>query len=216
MLHMDFKTLLEKYGCNERKGIVHIGGHIGEEIPLYKELGFKKVLTFEPLSVPFSQIPTGEGIYNEQYAIGSENKEVEMFVANNYQSSSILQPVNHLIFHPSIAFEGKELVKVVSLDWYFENNSHGLKASDFDVMVIDAQGYEGQVVAGAENSLKHMKVVYSEINAGELYKDCIHIFKLDEILKTKYSMIRKETLYNQRTAEGEAIYIKEFPVTGST
>jgi FkbM family methyltransferase len=205
---MDFKTLLEKYGCNDRKGIIHIGGHIGEEIPMYKELGFKKVLTFEPLSVPFSQIPTGEEIYNEQCAIGSENKEVEMFVANNYQSSSILQPVNHLIYHPSIAFDGKELVKVVSLDWYFENNNHELKASDFDVMVIDAQGYEGEVVAGAEKTLHHMKVVYSEINAGELYKDCIHIFKLDEILKTKYSLDRKETLYNQLTAEGEAIYVR--------
>ena len=208
MLHMDFKTLLEKYGCNDRKGIIHIGGHIGEEIPMYKELGFKKVLTFEPLSVPFSQIPNGEGIYNEQYAVGSENKEVEMFVANNYQSSSILQPVNHLIYHPSIAFEGKELVKVVSLDWYFENNNHELKVSDFDVMVIDAQGYEGEVVAGAEKTLHHMKVVYSEINAGELYKDCIHIFKLDEILKTKYSLDRKETLYNEITAEGEAIYVR--------
>lgn len=208
MLHMDFKTLLEKYGCNDRKGIIHIGGHIGEEIPMYKELGFKKVLTFEPLSVPFSQIPNGEGIYNEQYAVGSENKEVEMFVANNYQSSSILQPVNHLIYHPSIAFEEKELVKVVSLDWYFENNNHELKASDFDVMVIDAQGYEGEVVAGAEKTLHHMKVVYSEINAGELYKDCIHIFKLDEILKTKYSLDRKETLYNEITAEGEAIYVR--------
>jgi len=208
MLHMDFKTLLEKYGCNERKGIIHVGGHIGEEIPLYQELGFKKVLTFEPLSVPFSQIPTGEGIYNEQYAIGSENTEVEMFVANNYQSSSILQPVNHLIYHPSIAFEGKELVKVISLDWYFENNIHGLNASDFDVMVIDAQGYEGEVVAGAENTLRHMKAVYSEINAGELYKGCIHIFKLDEILKTKYSLNRKETLYNQITAEGEALYVR--------
>lgn len=215
MLHMDFKTLLDKYGCNDRKGIIHVGGHIGEEIPLYKELGFKKVLTFEPLSIPFSQIPTGDGIYNEQYAIGSENKEVEMFVANNYQSSSILQPVNHLIFHPSIRFDQKEIVKVVSLDWYFKNNKHGLVADDFNVMVIDAQGYEGEVVAGAVETLNSMNVVYSEINAGELYKDCIHIFKLDEIFKTKYSLVRKETLYNERTAEGEAIYIKETSVTGS-
>lgn len=209
MLHMDFKLLLQKYGCNGRKGIIHIGGHIGEEIPLYRELGFEKVLTFEPLSVPFSQIPSGEGLYNEKYAIGSENKEVEMFVANNYQSSSILQPVNHLVFHPSITFGEKEIVKVVSLDWYFENNKHNLKAEDFDVMVIDAQGYEGEVVAGAENSLKHMKIVYSEINAGELYKGCIHIFELDEILKAKYSLHRKETLYNTITAEGEAIYVRE-------
>jgi hypothetical protein len=75
-------------------------------------------------------------------------------------------------------------------------------------MVIDAQGYEGEVVAGAENTLRHMKAVYSEINAGELYKGCIHIFKLDEILKTKYSLNRKETLYNQITAEGEALYVR--------
>lgn len=206
---MDFKTLLEKYGCTERKGIIHVGGHIGEEIPLYKELGFQKILTFEPLSVPFSQIPTGDGIYNEQYAIGSENKQVDMFVANNYQSSSILQPVNHLVFHPSIAFDQKESVKVITLDWYFKNNGHGLNAHDFNVMVIDAQGYEGEVITGAAETLKHMKIVYSEINAGELYKDCIHIFKLDEILKTKYSLMRKETLYNQITAEGEAIYVRE-------
>lgn len=209
MLHMDFKTLLEKYGCTDRRGIIHIGGHIGEEIPLYKELGFEKILTFEPLSVPFSQIPNGEGIYNEQYAIGSENKKVEMFVANNYQSSSILQPITHLIYHPSIVFEEKEMVNVISLDWYFQNNNYNFKVDDFAVMVIDAQGYEGEVIAGAENTLNHMKVVYSEINAGELYKGCIHISKLDEILKSKYLLSRKETLYNQITAEGEAIYVRE-------
>jgi FkbM family methyltransferase len=206
---MDFKTLLEKYGCNDRRGIIHVGGHIGEEIPLYRELGFKKILTFEPLSVPFSKIPNGEGIYNEQYAIGCENKEVEMFVANNYQSSSILQPVNHLVFHPQIKFEEKEKIQVVSLDWYFENNTHGLKPENFSVMVIDAQGYEGEVIAGAAATLKHMNILYAEINAGELYKDCIHVFELDEILKTKYSLMRKETLYNQITAEGEAIYVRE-------
>lgn len=215
MLHMDFKTLLEKYGCTDRRGLIHIGAHIGEEIPLYKELGFQKILSFEPLSVPFSQIPVGDGLYNEQYAIGSENKEVEMFVANNYQSSSILQPVNHLIFHPQIKFEEKEKIQVVSLDWYFENNTHGLKPEDFCVMVIDAQGYEGEVIRGSEKTLHHMRIVYSEINAGELYKGCIHIFDLDKILSDKYDLNRKETLYNQITAEGEAIYVKEITVKGS-
>jgi len=206
---MDFKSLLNKYDCKDRKGIIHIGAHIGEEIPMYRELGFKKILSFEPQSIPFSQIPTGDGLFNEQMAIGSENKMVEMFVANNYQSSSILEPINHLVFHPQIKFEDKEVVKVVSLDWYFENNSHNLLAEDFDVMVIDVQGYEGEVIRGAHKTLNHMKVVYSEINGGELYKGCMHIFHVDQLLKAKYSMTRKETAYNEHTGEGEAIYVKE-------
>ena len=43
-----FKELIQKYHSDIR-GVIHIGGHYGEERFVYKELGIKNVIWFEPL-----------------------------------------------------------------------------------------------------------------------------------------------------------------------
>ena len=45
---IDFKDLVKKYKMNIR-GILHIGGHYGEEYKTYKELKINNIIFFEPL-----------------------------------------------------------------------------------------------------------------------------------------------------------------------
>ena len=44
MFHL--QKILKKYNI-ERKGLVHVGAHYGQEYKLYKQLGFKKILFVE-------------------------------------------------------------------------------------------------------------------------------------------------------------------------
>jgi FkbM family methyltransferase len=204
---MDFKKLLAKYGKTKRDGIIHVGAHIGEEIGFYKELGFAKILLFEPLTEPFGKIPVCEGVYKVNCALGSTNETLVMNVADNFESSSILKPSHHLVAHPDVKFVGEESVSVKRLDDWFETNEFALSMNDFSCMVLDAQGYEGKIVLGATETLKRMDVVYSEVSVQDLYHENTHMNYLDYQLN-RYNLNRKETWISY-SGSGEAIYIKD-------
>lgn len=206
MLHMDFKGFLAKYGKNNRSGIIHVGAHLGEEIDFYKELGFGRILLFEPLHAPFDKIPVSDGVYKVNAALGNTNETVAMNVANNGESSSLLKPKHHLVAHPEVKFDGTEQVTVRRLDDWFSGNEFGLKMEDFCCMVMDAQGYEGRVVMGAAETMKHMDVVYSEVSVKDLYEENTNMNYLDYQL-ARYGLARKET-WISFSGSGEAIYIK--------
>ena len=207
MLHMDFKNLLLKYNKTKRDGIIHIGAHLGEEIDFYKELGFTKILLFEPQHKPFEKIPSSKGVYKVNAAVGSVNKKVKMYVAQNGESSSILKPQHHLIAHPDVLFlDEQEEVDLVTLDDWFANNTMNLSADDFSYLVMDAQGYEGKIVEGAKEILKRMEVVYSEVSVNNLYEENTLMDYLDSQLKI-FGLHRKEH-WISFSGGGEAIYIK--------
>jgi len=207
MLHMDFENLLNKYGKHNRNGIIHVGAHIGEEVDLYKKLGFEKVLLFEPLKIPFSQIPPSDGVYKVNCALGSTNESMRMFVASNYESSSLLVPKVHLTAHPTIKFSEEETVTVKRLDDWFIDNEFSLSSNEFSCMVLDTQGYEGRVISGAENALNSIEVIYTEISTTDMYQENTRIDYLDYRLKS-YNLSRKET-WVAWDGGGEAIYVKE-------
>ena len=112
---LDFNTLSSKYNFNI-KGIIHIGGHYGQEYDMYKNLNVP-ILFFEPLSNNFqhlqNKVKGDPNVITYQCALGNENKLVTMNVevANQGQSSSILKPKNHLNIHPWCTFEEKLFIK---------------------------------------------------------------------------------------------------------
>ena len=101
----DFEELKQNTLTNI-KGIIHVGGHHGQEYEAYKKLNVP-VLFFEPLTSNFnilqSKISGDDNTLAFQCALGNENKLVTMNVevANQGQSSSILKPKKHLEQYPS-------------------------------------------------------------------------------------------------------------------
>lgn len=207
MLHLDFAGLLSKYEKHNRSGIIHVGAHIGEEVGLYRQLNFAKVLLFEPLRLPFEKISVSDGVYKVNAAVGNTDQIAEMYLADNAESSSLLKPKQHLVAHPNVKFIGTEKVRVTKLDTWFESNEYGLFPHDFCCMVIDAQGYEGEVVRGAGPSvMSQMDVIYAEVSIGDLYEENTKMDQLDDLLSV-YNLRRKETWISFDGC-GEAIYVK--------
>ena len=113
---LDFNTLTKKYNMSI-SGIIHIGAHHGQEHSLYKNKGIKNIVYFEPLSSNFNILKNNVGeeaiLYN--YALGNEEKEIEMYVetANKGQSSSILEPVIHKRQYPHIVFNKPRMTNFI-------------------------------------------------------------------------------------------------------
>ena len=186
-------------------GIIHIGGHYGEELQDYIDNGIQNVIVFEPLSDNFrilseKAVDLNANIEGYQVALGSKKGNATMYVSDNeQQSSSILEPAIHLTHHPHVKFPTTEDVEVDLLDEY--------DCKDYNFINMDVQGYELEVLKGATETLKQIKYVYCEVNRAEVYKDNALVEEIDDFLG-KYGMVRKQTDW-AGDIWGDALYIKE-------
>ena len=189
------------------KGIVHIGAHYGEEIQEYVDNGIQKIIVFEPLAKNFDVLyerlkDINADIEGHQIALGSKKGTAVMHLSSNeYQSSSILKPKQHLELHPNVIFDGTEEVEVDILDNYDIGNCNFIN--------IDVQGYELEVFKGAKETLNKIDYVYCEVNRDQVYEDNALIEEIDEFL-SKYEFERVETKWPESYFTwGDALYIKK-------
>ncbi len=212
---LDFNKLVQDFHLNIN-GIIHIGSHYGQEYEIFKKHGCKSFLMFEPIPWVYDKLlehlkkcGTSEiNMTTVNCAIGSkDNNEVILHLDNRQQaSSSILAPVKHLGLYPDVKFNKTLGVPQTSLDNYFNNNKSKINISDFNMVNVDVNGYELEVFKGAQESLKHIDYIMTEVNKDETYKDCCRIEQLDLFLG-KYNFNRVVTHWPNQLW-GDAFYVK--------
>ena len=176
-----FISMLRTYNVNL---IFDIGANAGQFGVLLREIGFDgKIISFEPLSDAreiLLNISKNDPLWQIalQTAIGEENGEIEIQIAENSYSSSVLDMLDtHVRAAPDSKYIGKEKVALRTLDSiapdYMDSNSIAF-------IKIDTQGYETQVMNGAKKLMSHIVGLQVEISLVPLYKgQCL----FDEMLK---------------------------------
>jgi FkbM family methyltransferase len=219
---IQLKDILVKYGLSP-KGVIHVGAHWAEEHEDYLKCGLEKFVYVEPCVLAFKKMVesmTGRNWPDEftngdvvnyanchffMVACGSTDGVKPMYVSadNQGQSNSLLEPKLHLEQHPEVKFTDAEAVKVVALD------SLPIQKENYDFLVMDVQGYEGEVLKGGVGTLKHIKIIYTEVNRGQTYAGNMEIEEMDELLKG-HGFERVETYWpSPNWTWGDAVYIKK-------
>ena len=166
--------------------VFDIGANIGQYALFLRKAGYRgAIVSFEPLSIAYSQLKKSSSQDDlwevaPRIAIGNEDSEITINLAANTASSSVLNMLDsHLDVAPNSAYVGSETVKVNKLDTiapkYIENNS-----SIF--LKIDTQGFEKQVIEGAEQILSQVKGIQVELSLIPLYHDQILFKEMIELL----------------------------------
>ena len=203
---LDLQSTMNELGFTP-KGIIHIGAHHGQEAEFYHSLGVKDVIFFEPMKESYNICKSRVeplGYFCRNTALGSTNGTVEMYTENSNQgqSSSVLKPKLHSLFYPGILFNGREEVPMTTLDEAMESET-----GEFDMINIDVQGYELEVLKGANKTLEGVNLVYSEVNDGELYEGCTLVGDLDKHLGD-LGFNRHTTVWTP-AKWGDAVYFRE-------
>lgn len=186
-------------------GIIHIGGHYGEEILEYVQNGIQDIVIFEPLVENFEILESNVSDLNAnikgyQVALGSTEGQLEMYVSSNGGlSSSLLKPKKHLSQYQDITFDKKELVDVKTLDSY--------AFAEYNFINMDVQGYELEVLKGGIKTLENVDYVYCEVNRDEVYENNAYVEEIDDFL-SGYNMKRVEIDW-QGDTWGDALYVKQ-------
>lgn len=201
---LEFEDLVKKYNMNI-SGVIHIGAHYGEEVSNYVNLGIDDIVLFEPLKKNFEILEKNVSNLNANItgycvALGNKNQNVNIFLSsNNLESSSVLKPKIHLYLHPDVVFSGEEIVEMKKLDDF--------SLMSFNFINLDVQGYEMEVLKGAEETLKNIDYLYCEVNRDEVYEGNAYIEDIDNYL-SNYNMRRVETSWWYDGPWGDALYIK--------
>lgn len=200
---IDFKKAVAKHKMQIR-GVIHVGGHMGQEYMTYKALGIKNIIFIEPCIAAYHALVASfeecidVKLFNCACAdyIGTSTMYTE--TANTGMSNSLLRPIKHLEQYPSIQFTGSEDVSVTTLD------ALEFDRSKYNLLVMDVQGAEGLVLKGATETLQHIDYIYTEVNRDEVYEGCAKVWELDAFLK---DFTRVETSW-AGGSWGDALYLR--------
>jgi FkbM family methyltransferase len=153
--------------------IIDVGANDGGYGNLLRRGGYDgSILSFEPLDQEHARLKSSargddRWFVAPRMAHGSENGEVEIHVAGNSASSSIL-PMNrsHEDGAPESRYVGAQRVPLRRLD---EIQHAAIDRSTHLFLKVDTQGFEMSVLAGAEMLMHRLSGVQLEHSLTELY-----------------------------------------------
>lgn len=187
--------------------VLHIGAHECEELPFYKNmlnLSDDNIIWIEAMDNKVDELKNRNisNVYNA--VVTDKDDDAVIFnVANNGESSSILEFGTHSTEHPTITVTRRIIKKTITVDSFFERNN--LDASQCHFWNFDIQGAELIALKGASKSIVHAKAIYLEVNEQELYKGCGLIGDVDSFLSA-HGFIRVVTNITVH-GWGDALYI---------
>ena len=206
LIKLDY--LVKKYNLRKKvKGILHVGAHECEEKKDYDSFNFKNVYWVEGMKYKVKMMKEKLPDVKIFHAVISDkdNEDITLKIANNGQSSSILELGTHKEKHPEVHYIAEENHKSKTLKTLIEEEKIDMENVNF--LNFDIQGVELKALKSMGDYLKKIDYIYSEVNTDYLYVDCCLIGEIDEYLKD-FDFKRVETKMAGDTGWGDAFYIK--------
>lgn len=173
---------------NDINKIIDIGANIGQYALEIRKDGFKgEIISFEPLTSAFLKLKNyaknDKKWQVHNCAIGDEDGSTFINIAGNSVSSSIsnMQDI-HLQIAPDSAYMGKEEISINKLDSLLGNLYN---EGDRIMLKIDAQGFEKNIIDGAEKFLEKVILLQLEMSLVSMYKNEILFIDMIKYLKAR-------------------------------
>jgi len=167
-----FYRMLKQFNINI---IFDIGANEGQFGGFIRDLGYTgNLVSFEPLTTAYQKLVNNSNhdplwAVAPQMAIGDEDGEIEINIASNSESSSILNMLDsHTQADSASVYIGAEKVRISKLDSVYQDFIND-KSEIF--LKIDTQGYEDRVLNGAEKLLERAVGLQLELSLIPLYNN---------------------------------------------
>jgi FkbM family methyltransferase len=202
--------LITKLGMTCR-GVIHVGANRGQEFESYRRAGLASVIYIEPIPDVFAKLRDTVSVDPRHRSINAlcsdrSGEEVDFNISSNEGlSSSIFELGSHSVEHPEVTFCSRLRLKTMTLDDIIFGTK-GVNPKLLDCLVIDVQGAEIKVLAGAQRTLQMCNFIFTEVSQGDLYKGGANIDEVVALLRN--SEFTLNSLDINRHGWGNAFFIK--------
>jgi hypothetical protein len=209
---MSYLELKNGWGINP-KFVVHVGAHKAEEYEVYSRWEPERVLWVEaqPKLIADLKLRFAGDKSNlvEEAAIWEQSGlPLQLHIANNGQSTSLLKFGLHSKLYPKIQFNGSVQVTTKTLDEILVHDK------EIDLLNIDIQGSELHALKGGMSALERTKWIYLEVNSVEIYEGIALVGDVDKFLRD-LDFKRVKTRWWKNDGWGDALYIKTDTINNS-
>ncbi len=190
--HKDFYSSGEIYFlrkvCKENPKIcLDIGANVGKYSNYLLENSSAKIIAFEPMPKTFNQLIKIKKIYPNRFYINriglgqKKTKKNIYFDKNNLQWANFNPEVNKINYLKDN--KKKIMCSLDTLDNFVKKNKKIIN-SKIDLIKIDTEGFELEVLKGAEKTIKQLKPKYIQLeyNWHHLFKNT-NLYYFSKILK---------------------------------
>jgi len=213
------RALLEHHGIS-RRGVIHVGGHRGEELELYLGCGFERIFYLEPNPEVYAGLEQHLaywrdwlGVLQECYglqrrpqleslclAAGDREGEQVFHLTRCSGQSSLLAPA------PELDEQSQIKVRVRPLDLLLTE-----RMQQFSVLTIDAQGAELLVLQGAVRLLASLEMVVVEVNFRPRYRGGPGVDQVDAFMEAAGFRAVVRTQASPWAHGGDVAYVRGGP-----
>ena len=182
-----FPQFLEFF-LSQSKGILHVGGHFGQESAYY-ELLQKPVLWIEADPRAFGVLSQNIAEAKNQFAVNAlvsdSVREENLYVTSNTGMSSSVHPLSS-IGQQAFRIENTHAIQLTTNTL---NNLFPFEGLTLDFWVIDVQGHEYQVLRGSDKVIKHARWILIE-GSNKPFYDNMSLFSEVKCLLETYGFIQ--------------------------
>jgi len=179
------QLFLNYYGINV---LLDVGANTGQYASLMRRIGYKgKIVSFEPLSSAYAVLSNNAINHMnwqcENFALGNKEEKAVIHVSGNSYSSSLLDILpSHIAFDADSDYISEETIQVKRIDDVFADYC---LPTDVVMLKIDTQGFEKDVLEGAQESLKNITLLQLEISIEPLYDKEVLFVEMVNYLQEK-------------------------------
>lgn len=158
-------------------GVVHVGAHLGEEVPGYLTAGYTSILCFEPQFERPADMP--EEVQWVNIALGDRMTMAPLYIPRHLHDATSNDTMSASLYEPDWDAWAKldwpprkevidRQVGVVRFDeWAHADN---YDPSLYSLLVVDVQGMELPVLMGFGKYLQYFSKLVIECSAEPIYK----------------------------------------------
>jgi FkbM family methyltransferase len=158
--------------------VIDVGANTGQFAQHCRAAGYRgEIISFEPATTAHARLLTAAAAdplwtVAERVALGEVDGEVELNIAGNSLSSSLLPMLDsHLAAAPASRYLHKEKVPLRRLDSLLPSLvPHAIVPTRRIFLKLDVQGYESQVLTGATQTIDHTLALQLEMSLLPLYE----------------------------------------------
>lgn len=191
-LDLSFDEIYKKiYKKNDNLIIFDIGANVGQSIIRFqKELKFKELHSFEPNTEAFEKLKkfTSSSIVLNNCALGDKDQYKDFYNYKKTSSSSFYKLNKKSSIYEINKDYNVSKIEIKTLDSYVKKN---MNINKINILKIDTQGFEVDVLRGANDLIKNKKIdfIETEINLGFQYENRTSFKNIEDLLFDNYILI---------------------------